>query len=306
MAHLELFHHFAAVTSYALTVGGTVPHNAWHMTVPQIALSHDFLMHSVLAVAALHIAHLRPEQRPLYWNRAATHQGYALRLQQVAMANPSQENGDALFAFSLLIVYFAFAGPKTSETQGMGIPLDGAVQCINLFRGVRQILPAVKQWVDQGPLAPLLLYNPNNVRSNPFFQDANINSHFSNLLLFCSTTHDPNNDLEDVETFAAAASSLRASFLKFESLAEGDPNTPLVWHWAVRLPESFVQRLTEQQVVPLILVAHWCVLLAQVQQYWWIQGWVDQTLGEIEGCIGQDYRLWLDWPADKIREIRQR
>lgn len=88
-------------------------------------------MHIVLAVSASHIAHLRPEQRLDYWKKAVMHKGRALQLQQLAMANPTQENADALFIFSFLMVYLASALPSLVDGSAVDTPLHTAVQCIH-------------------------------------------------------------------------------------------------------------------------------------------------------------------------------
>ena len=176
-----------------------------------------------------------------------------------------------------------------------------------MLRGVRAIAPAVKHFVEEGPLAPLLNLHPGNIKSNPTFREADTEAHFSRLLVFASTNADLNDDHEmnDTESYAAAASSLRASFLKVETIPRGQPTTPPIWHWAVRLPASFITRLRERHAVPLILVAHWCVLLAQAPHYWFIQGWVDQTMHDVTGSLLPEHREWLAWPIDRIQEIQR-
>ena len=305
MAHLELLHHFIAVTSEGLGVE-TISNQAWKLTIPQIALSHDFLMHSILAVAALHIAHLRPEQQKSYWEQATVHQDRALELQQEAMANPSQDNAHALFSSSLLLIYFAFASRKASGSQESGESLAGTVQCISMIRGIRYVVPLIQQWVEEGPLAQLLPFQPGNMKSNHSFNDPDTDRYFQRFLVLCSTNSEMNktHELEDIEQYAAAASSLRASFLKAESLADGELRTPLIWHWACRLAPEFLQRLGTLHPIPLVLVAHWCVILAQVQQYWWIQGWVDHTMGQIRQCLPREHHEWLEWPTEKIQDQR--
>ena len=127
LAHLELLHHFIAVTSHAISFG-SLGYDVWHMIVPKIALSHDWLMHSILAISALHIAHLNPDQRHTYRKRAANHEDHALQGQRRALANPSIHNGDALFAFTLTIIYLAFAAHDASESAEEA-PLQGLVRC---------------------------------------------------------------------------------------------------------------------------------------------------------------------------------
>lgn len=307
MAHLELLHHFIAVTSEAL--GGTATScQAWKLAIPQIALSHDFLMHSILAVAALHISHLRPEQRRSYWERAAMHQDRALELQQEALANASRGNADALFAFSLLVIYYAFASPKASGSQDSEQPLAGAIQCISIMCGIRYVMLRIQQWVEEGPLAQLLSFHPNNMICNHSFSDPDTERYFQKFLVLCSTSSDMNktHEFEDIEQYAAAASTLRASFLQAESKADSALNTPPIWNWACRLAPEFLQRLGKLHPIPLVLVAHWCVILAQIRQYWWIQGWVDHTMGQIKEALPQEYHEWLDWPTKQIQEQREK
>ena len=307
MAHLHLLHHFTAVTSEALGLE-SISREAWKLTIPHIALSHDFLMHSILGLAALHIAHLQLEQRLSYWERAVLHQDRAVELQQEAMANACPYNADALYSFSLLVVYSAFATLKVSCSQESRQPLAGVIQCIDMIRGIRYVVPPVQRWVEEGPLAKLLVFNPTDVQSNHSFNDVETDRYFQRFLVLCSTSSDTNksHDFEDIGLFAAAASTLRASFLKIESM-EGDlMKTPPIWHWACRLTPEFVQKLRKQHPIPLVLVAHWCVIVSQIHQYWWIQGWVDHTMGQVRENLAQEYHEWLEWPTKKIGKERQK
>ena len=303
LGHLELFHHFLLVTSLAVGGGENFSREMWHVIIPKIALSHDWLMHGLLAVSALHIAHLHPEHRQAYCKRAALHQDQALQGHQKAVTHINHECGNALFAFTMVVSYLAFASVNTLDA-GDNAPLRGVLQCLHMQRGMRAIFPAVKDVVEQGPLAPALNLAPGNFRSNPTFREPSTEDHFSKLLVFASsnTELDEDQEIDDVESYAAAASSLRATFLKVEAIPDGQPTTPPIWHWAVRLQSSFVQRLAEWRTVPLILVAHWCVLLAGVQRYWFMREWVDQTMGEIGRCLAPEYYSWLEWPEGKIRE----
>ena len=107
-------------------------------------------------------------------------------------------------------------------------------------------------------------------------------------------------ELEDVENFAAAASSLRASFLKVEAMPQDDPASPPIWQWAIRLQPGFVERLGELHVIALVLVAHWCVLLVGARLFWWMEGWVETTMAEIRSSLPGEHQHWLQWPLGRI------
>ena len=306
MPHLQLLYHFIAVTSEGLGVD-PISRDAWKATIPEIALSHEFLMHGILAVAALHIAHMRPEQRTLHWERAAMHRDRALELQEKAMASASPDNADALLACSLLVIYFFFASPKASGSQESEEPLTGAIQCIRMIRGIKYVIPPIQQWVERGPLAQLLPLHHGNPKSKHAFDDLDTDRYFQKFLVLCSTSSDMNqiHEFEDIEQYAAAASTLRASFLRAESPPYNALEILPFWHWASRLTPGFPQRLEKLHPIPLVLVAHWCVILAQIPQKWWIQGWVDHTMGQIQECLPLKFHEWLEWPAKKIEQQRE-
>lgn len=234
------------------------------------------------------------------------HHDRAIELQPDAMANASRDNADALFSFSLLVIYFAFASPKVSGSQESEQPLAGVVQCISIIRGIRYVVPPIQQWVEEGPLAQLLSFHPGNMKSNLSFNDPDTDGYFQKFLVLCSTSSDmeKTNEIEDIEQDAAAASTLRASFLMAESIAGDAPVTPPVWHWACRLAPEFLQRLEKVHPIPAVLVAHWCVIVSQIRQHWWIQGFVDHVMGQIHDYLSREYHEWLDWPVKRIQEQR--
>ena len=301
MTHLALLHHFT--TSLGPSMGrGSFLLKLWTITIPQIALTHEFLMHSLLAVAALHMAHIKADQQESHREQAIAHQSRALKLAHTEMGHPSAANADALFAFSIPTMWYSFASHVLPDATHESRPLAGVVQSINLLRGIKTVGPSVKQWIEQGPLAPLHKFGPENYKAAKDFADSNTSVHFSKLLVFCSTIGD--SEMEDVEAFAAAASSLRASFLKVEAVADGEPSSPPIFHWAIRLPSNFVNRLADLHVAPLILVAHWCVLLKNADHFWWMTGWIEKTMMEIQACLSKDYEDWLIWPQERLLQMK--
>ncbi|GME23972.1 hypothetical protein GTA08_BOTSDO12049 [Neofusicoccum parvum] len=71
-----LYHFISSASLTIVDMQGAKQH--WQTTVVEIALHHGFLLHSILAFSALHLAHLHPEERSLHANRAANHLERAL------------------------------------------------------------------------------------------------------------------------------------------------------------------------------------------------------------------------------------
>ena len=122
----------------------------WTETIPQIAFKHDFLMHSLLAVSALHTAHINPEHRDSYCEQAVSHQNQASRLAQTEMMNANVLNANALFAFSITTMWYSFGSHTMPYMENIRRPLHGAMKTINVLRSIRTIGPSVKDWTGKG------------------------------------------------------------------------------------------------------------------------------------------------------------
>jgi hypothetical protein len=111
---LNLLEHFK--NSTYLDVGhNSVSRQLWQTTIPLLACSHSFLKHGILACSALHLAYLNPPERQRYQLTAACHQNRALPAFRSAIANANENNCNALFAFSQLLILHCFASEEQDE-----------------------------------------------------------------------------------------------------------------------------------------------------------------------------------------------
>lgn len=88
-----LFHHYVNSTSWSIAHSNT--EHMWQATVLELASQHPFLLHGILAVAALHLAHNQLANNDLVI-RASHHQSIAMPLFRTAISNPTKENCDAV------------------------------------------------------------------------------------------------------------------------------------------------------------------------------------------------------------------
>lgn len=78
----------------------------WCDYIPQQALKHAFLMHGLLAFAALHLALIKPESSVKYLQLCDRHQAIALQKFRSVLSSPEafdSELADALFALSVTL-----------------------------------------------------------------------------------------------------------------------------------------------------------------------------------------------------------
>ncbi|OLN88260.1 Lysine biosynthesis regulatory protein LYS14 [Colletotrichum chlorophyti] len=76
----------------------------WRVTVPNLALNNDYLMSALLAIPALHLAHVRPERRGFYVSAALEYHQTASEAARVKLQNVSEHAGAPLLLFSALSV----------------------------------------------------------------------------------------------------------------------------------------------------------------------------------------------------------
>ena len=75
---LELLHNWTLEAYKGF--GGTESEEVfWQAQLPQMAFTHTFLMHSLLAISSLHLARLSEDRNTLFLNMAANHQVWLCR-----------------------------------------------------------------------------------------------------------------------------------------------------------------------------------------------------------------------------------
>jgi hypothetical protein len=153
MQDLELMHHYTA-HAYLTLPGVELAKQVWGYAVPQEAFSHSFLMHSVLAFSAYHLAFINPARGTHYRVLASTHQTAAInRLNQV-LPDVNSDNCSSLFAGASLITLNTFADAGTYT-------LEALIEIFGLLRGLNFILSSTEPMIQQGPFAVLLMPHPN-------------------------------------------------------------------------------------------------------------------------------------------------
>lgn len=114
----------------------------WQMTLPGFAITHEYVMDGMLAVAALHLAHLEPENRA-YWlevvfsyqNRAITGLRENLAVNTDSPASTPDSKKEVQFACSILIILLVTAHPGISQYGEAGDPIREILTIRSVLRG---------------------------------------------------------------------------------------------------------------------------------------------------------------------------
>jgi hypothetical protein len=133
----------------------------WQTVFPEIAYKHSYVMHGLLSLSALHVAHLHPADRSTHLHVASDHHTLALRGLREDMNSICPDNADAVFASATLMFLYAFTTfPKLID----GAAADPAVQksrilgadWIPLVHGIHVVIGPTYEYLKAGPLRSTL------------------------------------------------------------------------------------------------------------------------------------------------------
>lgn len=283
---LELMHQYTASTCYTFCEE-PVALEAWKISIPRLAVSTNnaYLLHSILAVFALHLHTLNPlhPSAEKYSLAAVTHFNEAINS---LPSNPDFVDDGTRFVSQILIGIYGFATSRAVHAPSdwlMILRSTGSTfrsRWSSLQHGV--ISPLIP-WIT----APLDLQDPMDP-SHPFPQS------LSTLPLpVCGAP-----DLDEVRDGATSATYQHAiSFLRRSWVASWSPDYHMhaAFFWIILASDSFMTLLAERRPRALILLGHYCAIMQRMEGPWWTRKDWEAELSKIVSVLDARWIGWLDW-----------
>ncbi|OTB13676.1 hypothetical protein K445DRAFT_319893 [Daldinia sp. EC12] len=287
-----LFQHFIKSTSIAQADDGASI-AVWRETIPDLATQHPYLLHEVLAVAALHVRSTNPEQAKILERIATEHQARAIPLFREALAASSAETALPLFACSCLFVPYHFAAAKDAISLLFNEESGSLAEWLVLIHGTAAVTMEHGATIMRSPLRALLgnLANPKPEELSEGPTDARLLGLREKLPIA----------EEHKEAYDQIMYKLRLSYY-LSDRADTALNRK---NAALRFPPfmnhgQIGEDLAARHPAPLILMAFWCVLLHRVEDRWWLKERVKPLLMKIEELVPQEYRYLITWPMEEV------
>ncbi|KAI0106445.1 hypothetical protein GGR51DRAFT_517696 [Nemania sp. FL0031] len=291
---LELFHHFITSTSLTLACD-SVARSFWRVNVPQLGFSHLYVLKGVFAVAALHLARLRPQQKDMFVEQAMMHHTAASSMALPLITGAKGENFPPIFHFSMLTTIITFARPRAPDN--FLLVSDGVVpDWILMIRGVRTLLESEGNAVLSMSSLDALFYAGMKLS----IQWENENQEHEGLkdLETNIRNHAPPHKIPDL---CEGILTLRRCFnLFYTSGFSEEERMRSALMWLVKIPDPFVELLKSHDNGALCVMAFFCVLLNRLEHFWWIEGWAFHLIERIYSTLDERYRLWIRWPLEEI------
>lgn len=292
---LELMHHYVTNTSLTLQESGNTS-RLWDVTVPSEALSHDFLMHALLGVSALHIVRLRGAggSTSRYLRLAQVHHHYSFTLFRSIFTKITPENCTAALAFSSLTFIFSSGVALISDGAPYHSQIDTYITLLKWFRGFWSLFVAVRSRIEDGPMGrfpPLRMLRVDESMDGM----ANAAAEAVRLLL-------------DLNAACAESESDKAIYhgaiLQIQGCLHRSSALPRTL-WPVFISDAYLAHLEQKRPMALVILAHSCVLAKYAPYRWFLHDWIIRISIAIEKTLGPTWKQAMRWPLDEWGLTRQ-
>ncbi|PVI00572.1 hypothetical protein DM02DRAFT_671889 [Periconia macrospinosa] len=290
LPEIELIYHWTAATAKTLSLQDPGA-KFWQTNVTETALTHYYLLHLIFAITALHLAYCRPSRHEEYTAKANQHYDKALPAVTSELSRLNHDNCDAVLLSVQLISFVGWArGPQPGEFLAFSSANERSEWLI-FFRGIRSTLETLDYNSFKKSLLPQMSARgkilPPNTR--PTFER-------------------PLANLRDYIQFASPHDRLASNLVALELLLECyhnrydgvDSEYHLVFSWLFRMEEDFLEAMQKHEAVPLVLFAHFAVLMNDMEGLWYMKGWTTHVLHGIWGILGEEHKVHIRWPIEAV------
>lgn len=271
----------------------------WHDYVPQQALKHPFLMHGLLAFAALHLAYLRPTSSSKYLQLCDKHQSIALRKFRSILSSPTDpELLDALLALAATFSLSSMARScALSETVTMD--MDAVAELFLLTRGIATVIRLSRKHIMQGPLTEMLqVYT--YPKGTQFRLPTTVAARFEALRRMLTSY---GLDEDELKHCQSALTELEEIYKNIAYLAPTtNIETDVLSRWQVLVPIEYIRLIQAHNPPALVILAYYAAAITAIRTAWYTQNWADYALRGISQVLDSSMREWIEWPMQQMQE----
>lgn len=297
---MELLHHFTTSTSLTFSSDPAV-RNYFQIGVPQLGFAHEYVLRCILALAASHFAHFRPESRQYYYAYAREQHTTATSMATPLLSSISEGGSIAMYFFSILTVFIAFGTLRDEEHHSYE---DSALlpNWLALFRGVRTVLEFNDGAIYKSSVSYLFYSSKVNETWQSHQLEGEALLQFQSYLETCV--------LDDEETRQTLLDTFldlrRALYFFYGEERSNEDRIRSLFTWMYRTSGDYHSLLRAGDLKALCILAHFSVLLHRLEHNWWFQGWGINLINRIYAALDAVHRFWITWPIQEIGWVPKR
>ncbi|KAG9547879.1 hypothetical protein KCU71_g14535, partial [Aureobasidium melanogenum] len=295
MADLELLHQALTSTQYSIT-----PDSKPDKEESGLPFRFPYLMHSNLALAALHLYSEQPH-RPELLSRAAAHQQAALSQVRPHIIDVTAEHSQAILGFAAITSIFALAEPAY-DPHGLGLardPVDELLNSFHLGRGIKTILSQAWSVLQHKDSVKKVIALPDyNVLKATLDDTYPVYPILRNVIIQNCHDDEANSCLDALE--------LLFFYMAINETHRQDVPGPMyVQMWPVDVSAHFLNMLAERNSMSLLVLAYYAALMRLRSNTWWLERWPSAILQHVASILDPTLAVHLDWPRQKILQLGQ-
>ena len=274
--------------------------SCWQIEVPQLACSHPFLMHSLLAISCLHLARHSMDRRDYYYTIAAEHQNKALPAYRSIVSDlersKNEQKARAMVAFASLIPIYASLLPPSADCQLSEISgvVAHIIEVFSLLRGATEVVGVLG-------VCPMIsraraVAGDIELSLNP--EDARLA--IINPLISRDLGVSPSGADDTSQASSTALHLLRSCFAMLFLASKPVSIMRTLTLWVESIPSTYLQALSELQPGALVILAHWCIMLKRAEMRWYLQGSAKNVLSAIHRALNEEWSAQIAWPLQVV------
>jgi hypothetical protein len=295
MADLELYHQGLTKTQYTIT-----PDAKPDKEQSELPLRFPYLMHSNLALAALHLYSEQPDRLELL-SRAAAHQHAALSQVRPHIVDVTAEHSQAILGFAASTSIFALAEPAY-DPRGLGIVRDPVDELLNSFylgRGIKTIL--MQRWD--------VLQHKDSIKKVAHLPDhtalkATLDDTYPAYPVL-RTVIPQNCQGDEADSCLEAAENLFFYMAIMETHQKDVPGPMYIQMWPLHVSALFLNMLADRSPIALVVLGYYAALMRLRSNTWWLERWPVAIIQHVSSILDPTLVIHLDWPRQKILQLDQ-
>ena len=257
----------------------------------------DFVMDAILALSALHLARLKPDQSDFYLAKANSLHQDGLGKATSLMPHVNRENCSALYVFAAMTCFITLATPR-DEKDILLVEETRVAGWITLFRGTLSLIDMSHEDLRRGPFGPMFeLGHVRVMQRDSGLPNQLVEARLRGLQDYIEEASEDDSDLQ---TYVQTIEELRKTYLvvfnkNLEYFEPGD-----IFLWLFRIPAEYLGLLQQRTQNSLAILAYYCVLLNHFDNIWYVSGWGFHLMNRIYLLLDERHRTLVQWPVDEI------
>ncbi|KAI0891896.1 hypothetical protein F4806DRAFT_481632 [Annulohypoxylon nitens] len=286
--HFTLFNHIVTRMDDLFSVTDTM--QPLVQIYVRTALKSPYVMHELLAIAALHMRHQQPSRLEHYWlvAKELQNQGFSLFIN----SNSEELDPQDQFVFCSLVSVHVLVDELTFLGQrGLTNFIDGFSEYIKIYHGARILGTSSWEKLRDSELTNWFLAVEEQSAMDKSYISRNQES-------ITAMLEGSQLGATAIEICTAAAEKLDFVRRRLHSRNSWGPHAPMAWINLVS--EEYVRLLKNQIPEAMVILAHFAELLHQCRDFWIFHGSGEYMIRAIVANLGSTWNQWLTIPLESL------